>query len=398
MASKLLVFDSLPSPYRAPIWQTIEKTIPSSLRVVYASDKWGNTSNDVEFGQKVKWGEPLLSGYENTVLDCKNDTPPFILTKALSLWNSISGNGVAEEINKNKPDYILLTGLIYKYDYIAYREARKRKIPLWLRCETQDNATERSFFKATIRSLIYRTIYRGISRFFYIGELNKQHYLKHGVSESKLSPALYGTVNRYKGMDLTDKENVRKKVRNDNGISMSDIVIGFSGKFIEKKNPIILYKMLDLLPPEIQKRIVLYFVGSGPLENELIENSKKAFSKYGIRSVFTGFVEQTKIGDHYLAMDILVLPSRKMGETWGLVVNEAFQAGCCVIASNAVGCSKDFFNWERFEVISVDAVTELAEKVLKLAGFRRDFNWALELLIPYSIESTANSFIEKLNQ
>lgn len=398
MASKLLVFDSLPSPYRAPIWQAIEKIIPSSLYVVYASDKWGNTSNDIEFGQEVKWGEPLLSGYNNTVLNCKNDNPPFILNKTLSRWNSISGQGIAEVIDKNKPDYILLTSLIYKYDYKVYREARKRKIPLWLRCETQDDAIERSVFKTAVRSLIYRRIYSGISHFFYIGELNKQHYLKHGVSENQLTPALYGTVYRYKGMDIADKEKIRKRIRDDKGISINNIVIGFSGKFIEKKNPIILFKMLYTLPLEIQKRIVLYFVGSGPLEKELIEHSKIAFIKYGIKTIFTGFVDQTKIGDHYLAMDIFVLPSRKMGETWGLVVNEALQAGCSVIVSNAVGCSRDFFNAERFEVVKVDAEKELAEKVVRLANFTRDFNWALNLLIPYSIESTANSFIEKLNQ
>jgi len=29
----------------------------------------------------------------------------------------------------------------------------------------------------------------------------------------------------------------------------------------------------------------------------------------------------------------MVLPSRRAGETWGLVVNEALQAGCAVIVS-----------------------------------------------------------------
>ncbi len=390
MPPKLLVFDSHPVQYRVPIWQGIQKLNPGSLHVVYASDCSVKGHNDIGFGQNVKWDEPLLSGYENTVLNCENGTP-------LSGWNSLTGHGVSKIIDKIKPDYILLTGLNYKYDLVVFYSARKKNIPLWLRCETQDCAIERSAVKYAIRSLIYRRIYSGFNHFFYIGELNRQHYLKLGVPEKKLTPALYGTVNHYKDIDISEKENIRKRIRGVNSISEDNLVIGFSGKFIEKKNPEILFKMLDKLSIDLQKRTVLYFVGSGELENKLIEHSKTAFNKYGIKTIFAGFVNQSKIGEHYLAMDVLVLPSRKMGETWGLVVNEALQAGCGVIVTKAVGCSEDFSNWERFEIIGVDDDNELAKSIVKLAGFKRNFDWALKLLEPYSIEATVNSFVEKLN-
>jgi hypothetical protein len=40
----------------------------------------------------------------------------------------------------------------------------------------------------------------------------------------------------------------------------------------------------------------------------------------------------------------------KNGRDWGLVANEALQAGCGVVVSSAVGCSIDFKNLDRFAV------------------------------------------------
>jgi glycosyltransferase involved in cell wall biosynthesis len=45
----------------------------------------------------------------------------------------------------------------------------------------------------------------------------------------------------------------------------------------------------------------------------------------------------------------MVLPSRAgCGETWGLVVNEAFHFGLPAIVSNGVGCQPDLVPDERF--------------------------------------------------
>ena len=91
---------------------------------------------------------------------------------------------------------------------------------------------------------------------------------------------------------------------------------------------------------------------SGPLEPEMKVLSDEADKKYGVKSFYSGFINQSQLAGHYLAMDIMVLPSRRMGETWGLVANEAMQAGCGVIVSDAVGCSEDFKSWERFRVFN----------------------------------------------
>ena len=389
MTRKLLVFDSHPVQYRVPIWQYMTRKSPGSVHVAYASDCSVRGFMDKEFGTALKWDEPMLNGYESTVLNCEHGTP-------LSGWGSLTGDGVKALLEKVKPDAVLLTGLNYKYDAVAYMQAKRMGIPLWLRCETQDFAVPRSPIKAIGRSMIYSTAYKGIDKIFYIGELNKLHYLKSGVSEKKLTPARYFTVDRFAELSQETKEAMRAAQRKAAGIDPNAFVIGFSGKLIEKKNPRIFYDMLDHLPDELRRRTHLYFMGSGELEKELRVRAQQVKEKYGVGSFFSGFVNQTQLPAHYLAMDIMILPSRRMGETWGLVTNEAMQSGAGVIVSDAVGSFKDFQRLERFRVFKEGDAKALADSVLELSRFPRSFDWADPTLANYSVSQTSEAFLTAL--
>ncbi len=386
---KIVVFDSHPVQYRVPVWKHIEKMEPGKLKVVYASDCSVKGHADSGFGKVIAWDEPMLEGYQNTILNCENGKP-------LSGWSSLTGIGISQVLDKIKPKYVLLTGLNYRYDWLALWQSKKRKIPVFLRCETQDEASKRSNWKGVVRYICYFLIYKYITKFFFIGTLNKEHYLKHGVSLSKLSPANYATVNRFKNLDSETKNKMRFECRAKSDINESKFVIGFSGKLIPKKNPEILYELLDYLPEEVVKNTCIYFLGSGELDEKLKQRAILSKRKFGINTVFTGFVNQTEMPSHYLAMDIMILPSRKMGETWGLVANEALQAGCGVIVSDVVGCHKDFNGWERFRVFEEGNAKELSKQVEELSKFSRNFNWAQEGLENYSIEAIAKSIVNQL--
>jgi glycosyltransferase involved in cell wall biosynthesis len=391
MAHKLLVFDSHPVQYRVPIWQQMTLDRPGSVHVVYGSDCSVRGAVDKEFGMSFQWDVPMMSGYEHTVLNCEKGTP-------LSSWGSITGEGVKEVMERIKPDAVLLVGMNYRYDMVAYITAKRMGIPLWLRCETQDHCFPRSWIKGVVRSLIYTTVYKGIDRIFYIGELNKQHYRNAGVSEKKLAPARYFTVDRFADMSTSDKNALRKSQRKQAGIDENAIVIGFSGKFIEKKNPKILFEMLRHLPKELSERINLYLMGSGELEGDLRAMAIEVEAAYGARTYFSGFVNQTHLPAHYLAMDTMVLPSRKMGETWGLVTNEAMQSGAAVVVSDAVGSSVDFDGWERFQVFKEGDARALAASVEALAKFERNFDWATKRLQDYTVQKTTEAFLNALGE
>lgn len=391
MGHKLLIFDSHPVQYRVPIWQAMSTDSPGDTHVVYATDSNVRGAVDKEFGMSVKWDIPMLSGYDFTILNSENGVP-------LTGWNSLTGKGVKEQIERFKPDAILLLGFNYRYDATAYFWGRKLGIPLWLRCETQDYCFPRTRFKSVVRSAIYSQLYKGLDKIFYIGELNKLHYQVNGVDDSRLIPARYFTVDRFEEMSDDLKLSLRNTQRKQASIADDAVVVGFSGKFIEKKNPKILFEMQEFLPRHLQSRIHLYFVGSGELEKELRELAAAAEVKYGSKAFFSGFVNQTQLPAHYLSMDMMVLPSRKMGETWGLVTNEAMQSGAGVIVSDAVGSSVDFKQWERFRVFKEGDARALAARVEELAKFQRSFNWASAGLRNYTVEATVKAFSEALSK
>lgn len=389
MNHKLIVFDSHPVQYRVPVWQCIEKKYPQMLHIVYASDCSVKGFKDDGFGKTFAWDEPMLEGYSYTILGNENGIP-------LAGWNSLSGKGIWGILSKQKPQAVLLTGLNYRYDLTVLVYSKLKGISVWLRCETQDFSVERSKVKSVLRKIIYGVLYKSIDKFFYIGELNKKHYLAHGVSQNTLFPAKYCTVNRYQGMNENAKLAIRSQLRSEYKINADKWVIGFSGKFIPKKNPQIFYEMIEFLPKNTWDKLVLYFVGSGELDELLKKKAEKIEQQYGIKSVFAGFVNQSEIGLHYLAMDIFVLPSKRMGETWGLVVNEAMQAGCAIVISDAVGCGEDFKKLDRVSVFNEGNGKMLAERITEMTKFERNFDWANGVLKNYSIESVADSFIKQM--
>jgi glycosyltransferase involved in cell wall biosynthesis len=385
----LLVLDSHPVQYRVPVWQRLDELKPQSIHVIYASDCSVRGHTDEDFGRKVAWDIPMLDGYSHIVINSENGVP-------LSGWNSLTGRNLRRSMICVAPDAVLLTGLNYRFDLAALLYAKQLGIPVWLRCENQDDAIHRGLVKKWIRTLIYRSLYCMIDRFFYIGNLNRDHYQKHGVSAEKLVPAYYATIDRFCVMSRSDKNQIRQNARSAQNIRATDFVIGFSGKFIPKKNPDLLFHMLPYLGSALRKRTVLYFLGSGPMAAEMEEMAATALEKWNVRSYFAGFANQSEIAKHYLAMDVLVLPSRRQGETWGLVANEAMQAGCGVVVSDAVGCSANFRSLERFEVFKEASESGLAASIERLSKFDRSFDWAEHVMAEYSLENVAQAFLKSL--
>jgi glycosyltransferase involved in cell wall biosynthesis len=172
-------------------------------------------------------------------------------------------------------------------------------------------------------------------------------------------------------------------------------VFAFFGKLIYKKNPDLLLRAVSLLPADFKRRATILIVGSGDLEAEMTAQSKD-LEKWGIQRLFVGFVNQSAIRDFYAASDVVVLPSRRQGETWGLVVNEAIQAGCGVVISDAVGCGPEFGNWERVRIIPQEDPVALAQALGQLAEFPRKFDWARKRMAAYSTESAAEGLANEI--
>lgn len=109
-----------------------------------------------------------------------------------------------------------------------------------------------------------------------------------------------------------------------------EFVLLYVGRFSREKG---LYTLLDSLEKlsagNIQARAV--FVGMGPCEKDL----RAQVDRRNLNAEFTGFLEGPALTERYMAADVFVLPS--LSEAWGLVVNEAMEAGLPVVVSDRVG-------------------------------------------------------------
>lgn len=385
---KLLVFESHPVQYRAPIYRALQLRCPNQFQVVYGTDQSIRGWTDEGFGKAVAWDEPLLEGYPSQILG--NSLP-----EGLSGFSSLSGQGIRGLLRNRRPQAVLLTQFRYAFDWTAFVSARTMGIKTWIRQETQDAAFERSRAKDWVRSMCYRLIYSQVNHAFYIGSLNQSHLTRHGISVSRMTRSPYATVDRCVGISDNEIWSRRNGIRRHLGIKPEEWVVAFSGKFIEKKDPALVLDAVSGLPQKTRNPVSVLMIGSGELEPSLRQQAER-LTQEGIRVVFAGFVNQSAICDYYLAADALVLPSRRMGETWGLVVNEALQAGCAVVMSDAVGCAAEFGSWERVRVVPVGSADQCRAALAELAVFPRSFFWCREKMRTYSIETAADALASQM--
>lgn len=386
MGRKVFIFDSHPVQYKAPVYQAIEKMSPGIFEVVYASDLSVRGQLDKEFGVQVAWDTPLLSGYSYRVLNTENLSPRFTASK-------YGASGVWDLIRREQPSAVMLTQATYNFDRMAYLAALAHNIPILIRQETQDEtyAEQRGWLKSIVRSLIYKSYYAPAAHAFAFGELNKNHLMAHGISEKNISFARFSVANPLADWSDAQKQKVRALRRGELGVSDDQKVIGFFGKFIPKKNPDLVLKSIEYIRPDLRASLCILFVGAGELESDLRELASTVERKYGVRSIFTGFINQSKLHEYYLSSDVMTLPSRHLGETWGLVVNEALQAGCSVAITDGVGCYVEFGDLPRVKVTKSEDAMALAGSFNALLPLSRDLVWASSYMQSYSTEAAATA-------
>jgi glycosyltransferase involved in cell wall biosynthesis len=385
MAHKIYIFDSHPVQYKAPVYQALQALMPDAFELIYATDASVRAGTmDKDFGKEIAWDTPLLSGYRYRVLGNERGVP-------FSSPASLSGRGVFSLLKAERPQAVVLTQSHYWFDHAAYFSCLVLGIPILIRQETQDEmfAGRRPWLKERVRALAYRALYRPVRHAFAFGQLNHQHLVRHGIPPDRISFARFSVPDPIAHMSLAQREAARTSVRQTLGVNEQTLVVAFFGKFIPKKNPDLLFACLPHLPTEVRRRLHLLFVGSGELQPLLKTLAQDAERTHGVRSTFTGFVNQSQLAPYYLAADTVALPSRRMGEAWGLVVNEALNAGCSVVMSDAVGCVSEFGDLAGVQVIPEEDAPALAKAISTLSAQARVHDWASEHMADYSSEAAA---------
>jgi glycosyltransferase involved in cell wall biosynthesis len=395
---KLAIFISHPIQYQVPLYQKLSKKI--DLTVYYYSQFGAEKYFDPQFKKEFKWDINLLEGYNYKFLKNYSFKPGFHFFGFINF-------GIFKEIFKNKFDAVLINSWSYLSDWLVILACLISKTKLLLRAESPHNQEIlKPKWKLFIKKIIFgKILFPRICAFLYIGEENRKFYKFYGVPDEKLFFAPYAVDNERFQKEYERLKDKKEELRKELGIEPDDIVILFVGKLIPKKRPMDLLKAYESIlrisdVPSIDGNILtsdvhLLYVGDG----ELRLNLEKYTKEHNLKNVhFVGFKNQTEISKYYVMSDIFVLPS-DVGETWGLVVNEAMNFRLPVIVSDLVGCGADLVkhgeNGYIFETGDIEELARYLEELIINEEKRKLFGEkSFEIVKGYNYDKTVESILK----
>ena len=355
---------SHPIQYQAPLLRRIAQEPDLDLTVFFGSDFSLRNYADKGFGVTLKWDVPLVEGYKHEFLPALRDNATVSTFAPISrgILSRLSGRGTGPAF-----DMLWVHGYASVNALHGIFAAKALGIPVLLRAEPTLIDRPRSTGKLAGKELFFRTLRRFVSGVAPIGKLNSdywQHYLGPEIPSFQMP---YCVDNAYFQARSAEAQQGRAALQDELGIDPSRPVILFASKLQERK------RCIDLLEAYLQvlaqpgPRPYLVIVGDG--EERAALEARAAQS--GVDSIrFCGFRNQSELPRFFDLATVFVLPSRH--EPWGLIVNEAMNAGCPVILSNDVGCRPDLVTdgVEGFvyPVGNVNALTSALIRVLEDPG------------------------------
>jgi glycosyltransferase involved in cell wall biosynthesis len=321
---KLAIITSHPIQYNAPLFRLLASQADLTVKVFYSLGKDYIVLKDKGFGKAIAWDIPLLNGYTYKFLENTSKSP------GTFHFNGIDNPYIIRDILDYKPSAILVFGWNFK-SHLKVLKYFMNKVPIYFRGDST-LLDEQKSIKVLLRRIALKWVYKYINKAFYVGTNNKKYFMQHGVKEQNLIFAPHAIDNERFGDGKAftcESKLIRSKLR----IPAQYTVFLFSGKFANKKSPLLLIKAFKKLN---QERISLLLVGNGLLEGLMKEEARGCSNIH-----FLPFQNQTHMPAIYRSADVFVLPSGGPGETWGLSVNEAMACGLAIITSDKVGCAVD---------------------------------------------------------
>ncbi len=356
----LAVIETHPIQYHAPVYRALQAEHGIAVTAIYGSDFSLRRYRDPEFGTAFAWDCDLTSGYDQRFLSRAEDgVSPEV--------SQISARGVGAALRALSPDATLVTGYSPAFHRHALYAAWRLGRPILFRAETSTDVQREGTLVGVARRALLRTAYRRCARVLYIGARARDHYLAHGVDDSRLVFSPYCVDTTPFAADETARTRMRSAARRSWGFADDELVVLFSGKLSQRKGVDLVVEAARRLDRTRGTRVSVLFAGAGAEQGAL---EARARVDPAVKVVFAGFQQQGALSEVFHAADLLVLPSRH-SETWGLVVNEALHHGVPCVVSDRVGCGPDLIDERTGAVCERDSVTSLAaaiERTARLAG------------------------------
>lgn len=390
---KIVAVETHPIQYKAPFFRMLHLEPRLDLIVLYAMVPDSTKQGD-GFGVAFKWDVPVLNGYNYELLENRSKNP------SVSCFRGCDTPAILQRLKELRPDALLVNGWVVKTCLQALFACRRLGIPCIIRGEAND-LRPRVWWKTVLHKLLLRQY----SAFISIGKSNREFYVNRGVAPEKIFNGFYCVESERFAKQCEDAKLEWKGLRKKWGIPLDSVCFVFSGKFEEKKRPMdmlyALHKVTEssTLKPQKGKsknvcKLHLLMVGDGKLRIECETYAEQ----HNLPVTFTGFLNQSEMPQAYAVSDCMVLAS-DFGETWGLVVNEAFACSLPAIVSDHVGCHPDLImpgkTGEVFPFGNIDRLAQVMQE------FSRDKEVLIEMgqnacnhIHAYSIDNLVQGTLE----
>jgi len=350
---KLAIIASHVIQYAVPLYKKISLHPDIDLTVFFCSRQGLSALlEDPGFGFKLQWDNLDLKGIKHRFLKNYSCCPN------LNGFFGLINPGIIPELERNKYDAILVGGYSLCSYWLAFLGAFLTKTPLILSGEPPSlwKSRFRKITMGIVKKIFMPVLLKNVSAILYIGIKSKEYYLSFCKDiKEKMFFCPYSVDNDYYVGKEKEYAGRKKQLREELGIRTDYPVILFLSKMIKWKRPMFLLEVFSGL----KYPAALVYVGSGSRHESLV----KYVTHYGIKNVhFFGFKNYSQIPKFYFISDVFVLPS--LGESWGLVVNEAMCFGLPVITTNKVMSAYDLVkDGENGYIIRAENKQELTNRL-----------------------------------
>lgn len=375
---------SHPIHYFVPLYRELASRPEIDHEVFYFSDETANKFFEKDFEKEITWDVPLLEGYKANFL-------PTSRGRGISNnFIQIPNFDIIRKVAFGEYDVIWAHGYAHPNTWLAAVASIVCRRKFFIR-EEQTLLSKRPWHKRLLKNIMLRFLFSKTFG-FYIGENNRRYFEHFGMPSERLFPARYCVDNDYFGGKAKEMAGKKNQIRLDFGITDDAPVILFAGKFIAKKQPLLLIEAFARLRRETPCWLLL--AGDGTLRQKMEDKIRQEKIP---NVLIAGFLNQSELPRAYVAADIFVLPSAYM-ETWGLVVNEAMNFSLPIVVTDKVGCATDLIQ-DGFNgfVVKNGCSVDLKNAIWKLvidSNVRKKFgDRSHNIVSHYSIKDCADNIV-----
>jgi glycosyltransferase involved in cell wall biosynthesis len=356
---------SHPIQYQSPLLRLLAQQPGLELTVFYTSDFSVRSYHDKGFGAAVEWDVPLLGGYRHEFL------PRMLDSHDVSFFRPLN-RGIFRRLRQGQFDVLWIHGYATLNSWMAMAAAKVLGIPVLLRTDSTLTDHPRGPAKLAIKNLFFRILRHFTYGVLSVGQRNTEYWRHHLGTDIPVFSIPYAVDNAFFEERCRAASAAREQLRQQLGLEANRPVLLFASKLLARKCCI---DLVDAYLELVRRSKLedgscwlpyLLIVGEGEQRPQIEARLQQASSEDREGVHMLGFRNQSELPRFYDLCDAFVLPS--IHEPWGLVVNEAMNAGKAIVVSDQVGCQPDLVenrdNGLVFQARNVSALADALANVL----------------------------------